>query len=168
MKDGPLPPGVTIRAAQSEDAGAIADLVNPVIRDTAITFTTAEKDPADLAAAIARAPGTFQVAEVDGAVVGYATYFQFRGGPGYAHTMEHSITLAPAARGRGIGRPLMAALEGHARAAGAHSLFAGVSAENPAGVAFHTAIGFRQVAVLPQVGFKFGRWMDLVLLQKFL
>lgn len=157
-----------LRAATPEDAWAIADLANPVIRNTAITFTTAEKDPADLAAAISRAPGTFQVAEEAGVLLGYATYFQFRGGPGYARTMEHTITLAPEARGRGVGRPLMAEIEAHAKASGAHSLFAGVSAENPPGVAFHLAIGFTQVAVLPQVGFKFGRWMDLVLLQKFL
>lgn len=157
-----------IRAATPADAQAIADLVNPVIRDTAITFTTAEKDPTDLATAIADAPKRYQTAEEDGQVLGYATYFQFRGGPGYAHTMEHSIALAPEARGRGIGPQLMQALETEARAEGAHSLFAGVSAENPAGVAFHLAVGFKQVAVLPQVGFKFGRWMDLVLLQKFL
>ena len=157
-----------IRAAVRADAAAIADLVNPVIRETAITFTTAEKTPEDLAEAIAEVPGRYQVAEVDGRVLGYACYFQFRGGPGYARTMEHSIAIAPEARGQGLGRPLMAALEGHAREVGVHSLFAGVSAENPAGVAFHAAIGFRQIAVLPEVGFKFGRWMDLVLMQKFL
>jgi phosphinothricin acetyltransferase len=157
-----------VRAAAPQDAQAIADLVNPVIRDTAITFTTEEKTPADLAAAIADAPGTYQVAEAAGRIVGYAGYTQFRRGPGYARTMEHSITIAPEARGQGVGRGLMAALEAQARAAGVHALWAGVSAENPPGVAFHRAIGFRQVAVLEQVGFKFGRWMDLVLLQKFL
>jgi len=157
-----------IRAAIPSDAPAIAELVNPMIRETAITFTSLEKDPSDLASAIAAAPGTYQVAEVAGGVVGYATYFQFRRGPGYAHTMEHSILLAPQVRGQGVGRPLMGAIEAHARSVGAHSMIAVVSAENPAGVAFHSAIGFQQVAVLPQVGFKFGRWMDAVLLQKFL
>lgn len=157
-----------LRAAAPEDAQAIADLVNPVICETAITFTTEEKNPADLAAAISSAPGTFQIAEVAGRIAGYASYTQFRRGPGYARTMEHSITIAADARGQGVGRGLMAALEAQARGAGVHALWAGVSAENPAGVAFHRAIGFRQVAVLEQVGFKFGRWMDLVLLQKFL
>ena len=156
-----------VRRATPEDAVAIAALVNPVIRDTAITFTTAEKDPEELSHTIAAANGAFHVAEDRGQIVGYATYFQFRGGPGYAHTMEHSIALAPEARGKGAGRSLMTAIERHAKAAGAHSLIAGVSAENPAGIAFHAALGFDEVARLPEVGRKFGRWMDLVLLQKF-
>ena len=62
----------------------------------------------------------------------------------------------------------MQRLESRARDAGAHSLFAGVSAENPAGLAFHARLGFAEVARLQQVGHKFGRYMDLVLMQKFL
>ena len=157
-----------VRSANCKDAEAIAALVNPIIRDTAITFTTAEKDVDALREAISAADGAYHVAELDGDVVGYATYFQFRGGPGYAHTMEHSIALKPEARGSGAGRALMSAIEAHAKARGTHSLIAGVSAENPAGVAFHAAVGFREIAVLPQVGRKFGRWMDLVLMQKLL
>jgi phosphinothricin acetyltransferase len=82
--------------------------------------------------------------------------------------MEHTIILAPAAIGRGLGRSLMAAIEAHARGQGVHSMFAGVSGENAAGIAFHAAIGYVPVAVLHQVGFKFGRWMDLHLMQKLL
>lgn len=160
-----------IRGASAADAAAIAALWNPVIRDTAATFTTALKTPEGLAQDIAQkqADGLgFLVAEEGGQMLGFATYFQFRGGPGYAHTMEHTIHLQGSARGRGVGRALMGALCDHARAGGVHSLWAGVSGENPAGVAFHRAIGFQQIARLPEVGYKFGRWMDLILLQKIL
>ena len=76
--------------------------------------------------------------------------------------------MAANARGRGVGRMLMQALEDHARASGMHSMIAGVSGENPGGVAFHDRLGYAQVAVLPQVGWKFGRWLDLILMQKLL
>ena len=160
-----------LRTAEARDAAGVAAIWNPVIRDTAATFTTLEKTSEGLAADFATraAEGKlFLLAEVEGDILGFATYFQFRNGPGYARTMEHSIILAPAARGRGVGRALMAALEDHARAGGVHSLWAGVSAENPQGLAFHRAIGFAEIARLPEVGHKFGRWMDLVLMQKIL
>jgi L-amino acid N-acyltransferase len=162
---------VILRTAEARDAAGVAAIWNPVIRDTAATFTTLEKTPEGLAADFATraAEGKlFLLAEVAGEILGFATYFQFRNGPGYARTMEHSIILAPAARRRGIGRALMAALEDHVRAGGVHSLWAGVSAENPQGVAFHRSVGFAEIARLPEVGYKFGRWMDLVLMQKIL
>ncbi|WP_335948462.1 MULTISPECIES: GNAT family N-acetyltransferase [Salipiger] len=157
-----------IRPAHAKDAAPLAALWNPWIETTAITFSTALKTPEGLATDIAARGDAFLVAEADGALLGFATFFPFRGGPGYAHTKEHTVILAPEARGRGAGRALMNALEEVARNRQVHSLFAGVSAENPAGVAFHAAIGFTETARLPQVGYKFGRWMDLVLMQKFL
>jgi phosphinothricin acetyltransferase len=80
--------------------------------------------------------------------------------------MEHTIILAPHARGKGAGRALMTAIEDHARAGGAHTLFAGVSGENAEGIAFHTRMGFRPLVTIPEVGHKFGRWLDLVLMMK--
>ncbi|MBF9032401.1 GNAT family N-acetyltransferase [Rhodobacterales bacterium HKCCE3408] len=155
-----------IRPAVPEDAAGIAAIWNPIIRDTIVTFTTAEKTEDELRAAIATQP--FIVAASDDGIEGFTTCFQFRKGPGYAHTMEHTILLTPAARGHGLGRALMDAICEAARGAGAHSLFAGVSGENSAGIAFHAAIGFSEAARLSQVGWKFGRWHDLVLMQKFL
>ncbi|MHC0053875.1 GNAT family N-acetyltransferase [Actibacterium sp. D379-3] len=160
-----------IRAAGPGDIPAIMSIWNPVIRDTLITFNPQEKTAADLAhllAAKADAGHPFLVAEAAGLVLGFATYGAFRSGAGYAHTMEHTVILAPAARGQGTGRALIAGLVAQARAAGAHSLIAGVSAANPGGVAFHAAVGFAEVARLPQVGRKFDQWLDLVLMQKFL
>lgn len=160
-----------VRAAGAADIAGIRPIWNAVIRDTLITFNPVEKTDDDLAALLvgkAAQNYPFLVAEQEGRVAGFATYGQFRGGAGYARTMEHTIILAPAARGRGTGRALLFALEDHARIRGAHSMIAGISAANAAGVAFHAALGYVQVATLPEVGFKFGRWLDLVLMQKFL
>ena len=160
-----------IRSATAADTPRIAAIWNRNIRDTANTFTTAEKTPEGLAQDIATGTAegkAFLVAEDEGQIIGFATYFQFRGGPGYAHTAEHSVMLDEAAQGRGAGRALMVALEDHARGAGMHSLIAGVAGENAAGVAFHAALGYKTIATLPEVGRKFDRWMDLVLMQKLL
>ncbi len=160
-----------IRAARNADLAAILAIWNPVIRDTLVTFNATEKSEADLAAMIGErvaAGYAFLVAEEGGTLAGFATYSQFRGGIGYARTMEHTVILSPAAHGRGIGRALMAAVEDHARNGGAHSMFAGVSGANPEGRAFHAAIGYREVATLREVGWKFGRYLDLVLMQKLL
>ena len=156
-----------VRAARPEDAVAIAGIHNPVIRDTAITFNSVEKTPDMVRETIADLP-CFLVAEEDGRILGFVSYLQFRRGVGYARAMEHTIVLAPEARGQGAGRALMAAAEDHARAAGVGSLWAGISGENPGGVRFHARLGYEDVARLPKVGFKFGRWMDLVLMRKWL
>nr|WP_227420705.1 GNAT family N-acetyltransferase [Roseitranquillus sediminis] len=162
---------MTIRLARPADAASVAAIWNPLIRETTITFNAAEHAEDALAAMIGeRAQGAcaFLVADIDGEVAGFATYAQFRAGIGYRHTMEHTIHLAPSARGRGLGRQLMAALETHAAERGVHSLIAGVSAENPGGRAFHVALGYDEIAVLPEVGRKFGRWIGLHLMQKVL
>ncbi len=101
-------------------------------------------------------------------LAGFATYAQFRGGSGYKTCMEHTIILAPAACGHGHGRALLHALESHAAAAGAHQMMAGISAENPAALRFHAALGYREIARIPEADFKFNRYIDLVLMQKFL
>ena len=155
-----------LRLATPEDAAEMAAIWNPIIRDTAITFTTEEKTLAGLESMIAAPEGTWLVAEEGGKVLGFAGYGVFRGGPGYAHVREHTILLGEGARGRGIGRALMQALEAEARKAGLHALVAGISGENPGAVAFHAALGFEDVGRMPEVGRKFGRFMDLVLMQK--
>lgn len=155
-----------IRPATLADAPAIAALWNPWIRDTAITFASVEKTAADIVSLIETRP-CFFVAETTG-LLGFATYGQFRGGDGYATCMEHTVILSPDARGQGAGRALLQAVEAHARAGGAHQMIAGVSGENPDARAFHAAQGYHEVAILREAGFKFGRFMNLVLMQKFL
>lgn len=160
-----------IRPASVADAPEIIAFWNPLIRDTAITFNPAEKSVTDLTRMIAdkQALGQgFLVAELNGEIVGFASYGQFRAGPGYLHSMELTVILAAPARGFGAGRALVSALEEQARRAGVHVMFGCVSSENPDGVAFHRALGYQQVAYLPEVGFKFGRWMGLHMMQKIL
>ncbi|MFQ5622857.1 MAG: GNAT family N-acetyltransferase [Paracoccaceae bacterium] len=160
-----------IRAARREDAAGIAAIWNDVIRNTPRTFNSVEKTVAEIEALIAaRQSGAdrFFVATIDGKVVGFVTSGPFRSGIGYAHTREHTIHMLPEARGRGLGKRLMSQIEQTAREAGVHSMFAGVSGENPEGVDFHRKLGYREAARLREVGYKYRRWFDLVLLQKFL
>jgi L-amino acid N-acyltransferase YncA len=152
-----------IRPATTADAPTITSIWNHYIGETTVTFLPDEKSVEDVEKMIAT--DVCLVAD-DGGVQGFARYFQFRGGRGYFHTVEHTVLLAPGTAGRGYGRGLMKALMAHAAQAGKHSMWAGVSGENTAGVSFHVALGFEEIARLPEVGFKFGRWIDLVLMQK--
>jgi L-amino acid N-acyltransferase YncA len=161
-----------IRPATVLDAQAIAAIWNPFIENTAITFNPVVKRPeevADLIVSRQTAGHGFLVAcDDEGIITGFATYAQFRSGLGYSKTMEHTIILAPTSKGRGEGRALMAAIEAHAREEGAHQMIAGVSAETVQGIAFHERLGYTEAARIREAGWKFGRHMDLVLMQKFL
>lgn len=160
-----------IRPARAADAPALARLLNHWIEHTAITFNPVPKSEADILAMIAdkaAAGHAFLVAEAGGQVIGQASYGQFRGGVGYKTCMEHSISLLPGTPRTGLGRALLTAVEDHARTAGAHQMIAGISGENAEGRAFHARMGYAHIATIPEAGFKFGRYMDLVLMQKFL
>lgn len=153
-----------IRPAAPADAPGIGRIWNAAIRDTTITFNSIEKSQADIVAAT-QSDNPFFVWD-SGQIMGFSTYFPFRAGIGYLHTVEHSVLLHPDARGQGIGRKLLTHVCDHARAAGKHSLIAVVCMENDAGLAFHQAMGFVHRSTLPEVGYKFGRWLDAVFLQK--
>lgn len=158
-----------IRAATVADTGGVLAIWNDAIRNTSATFNPVEKTAEAFAALLedkAARDHPFFVGVEGKTVLGFATYGAFRNGLGYGRTMEHSILLAPQAQGKGLGRGLMEALFAHGRAHDIHSLWAGVSGENPDGKAFHARLGFEEIAVLPEVGFKFGRWMDLTLMRK--
>lgn len=152
-----------IRPACAEDAKWIADIWNAVIADTLVTFTTDLKTAAQVADIVATQP--VLVLPEQG---GFATYGPFRGGPGYAATVEHTVLLAPQSQGQGLGRAVMHALMDKARSDNRHVMVAGISAANPGAVAFHAALGFDTVAHMPEVGRKAGQWLDLILMQKHL
>lgn len=161
-----------LRNATTQDCPAILEIINEEIRDRLATFKSIERKVEDLIDELAwkqeRAMPMFVAEGPDGQILGYGTYGLFRSGEGYAYTMEHTIMLAAAGQGQGIGRAIMAALEDHARANGVHSLVAAVSAANDPGVRFHAALGYETVGTMPEAGFKGGKWLDLVLMQKLL
>lgn len=154
-----------IRPATPADIPAIRAIINRVIRDTTITFTTTQKTPSDIAKML-DGPTPVLVATHENTVTGYATFGPFRSGPGYTRAAEHSIALDPAAQGQGQGRTLLTATEQAAAQHGITQLIAGISAENATALAFHTACNYVQVGHLPKVGHKFGRDLDLILMQK--
>lgn len=159
-----------IRAATPDDIPAITAIINHVIRATTITFNSVEKSESEVLAMMTdrRALG-FEMFVADvGGVVGYATYVQFRAGVGYARSMEHSVALTDAGQGKGLGRGLMQAVEDHARAGGAHIMVGAITSDNVQSVSFHKALGYDLVGRMPEVGFKFGRYYDLLLMQKIL
>ncbi len=155
-----------VRPAAHQDADAICAIMNATIKDTLNTFTTTLRDPTSVADDIAQRGAAFLVAVDSEQVVGFATYRPFRSGPGYVHTQEHSIQLTAEARGRGVGRALMVQLERAALHAGIHVLVAGISSANRTAIGFHSALGFTEVGRMPEVGHKWGQWLDLILMQK--
>lgn len=163
---------IQIRPARPADAPAIAEIQNALLTTTAIEWTTTPHTADERRAWLVRqeAMGYPVLVAVDGrSVLGWASYAEFRDTakwPGYRFTVEHTIHVAQDAWGRGIGRRLMDALCEAARAAGMHVMVGAVDGENRASLDFHARLGFVEVARMPQVGEKFGRWLDLVLLQK--
>ncbi len=99
-------------------------------------------------------------------VLGFSTFGDFRAWPGYRFTVEHTVHVRSDCRGRGIGRELVQALFPRAAALGKHVMIAGVDGANLASIRFHERLGFERAGELREVGFKFGRWLDLVFLQR--
>lgn len=161
-----------LRDATPADADALKAIMAPVIAGSTASFSSEERDEAAWAEMVTdrlNRGRAFYVAEVQGEVVGYATYDQFRpGNNGYRFTMEHSVYLNDAAQGFGLGRTLMLMVEQHAREAGHHSMIAAIDADNTGSIAFHKALGYAEAGRIPQAGFKFDRWLDVLFLQKFL
>jgi phosphinothricin acetyltransferase len=106
------------------------------------------------------------VATLDDAVIGYASFGDFRAFDGYRFTVENSVYVAEPARRKGAASALLVALIERARAIGKHVMIAGIAGENEISIRLHAKHGFVETARMPEVGFKFGRWLDLVFMQR--
>jgi phosphinothricin acetyltransferase len=157
-----------IRPWQPADSEATLAIFNQAVRETTASWESRPHSVAEWSSWGQRlvADGfLFLVAEQSGQVVGYATTSPFRPSPGYNRTAESSIFLAPPAQGQGLGQRLLAELIGQVRHQGLHALLAAIDATNQASLGLHAKLGFRPAGHLAEVGHKFGRWRDLILVE---
>ena len=160
-----------IRDADAGDTSAMLAIYNDVLKTSTSIFSDVERTPQEQQRWFddRRAQGwPILVACAEDAVIGYASYGPFRTWPGYRHTVENSIYLAPSARGRGIGTQLLHVLVERAESQQLHAVIAGIDGENVGSMRLHEKLGFRKVAELKEVGRKFDRWLDLVFYQRLL
>ena len=160
-----------IRDATLDDMPGLLAIYNEVIRSSTAVYLY---DPVTLDSRIEwlngrRAQGFPVLVAVDGdRVLGFASFGDWRPSAGYLHTVEHTVHVAADQRGKGVGRALMLPLFERARAMNKHVMIGGIDAENAASIAFHQRLGFEKVSHFREVGRKFGRWLDLAQMQKFL
>ncbi|HUI10869.1 MAG TPA: GNAT family N-acetyltransferase [Bacteroidota bacterium] len=157
----------TVRRAVQDDLEAITAIYNEAVLTTTATFDTEPKTAADRLAWFRSHGGRFTVlvAEVDGRVAGWASLSPWSDRPAYDDTAETSVYVGSAYRGRGIGRSLYAALIAGAKEEHFHTLLARVAGESEASLRLHERCGFRTVGTMKEVGRKFGRLLDVHLLQ---
>jgi phosphinothricin acetyltransferase len=163
------PAMITVRDAADADIGAILAITNDAILTTTANWNVT---PVTLAARTAwvaerrRAGLPVLVAERGGRVIAFGSFGPFRPFEGYLHTVEHGLYVDAAAQRAGAGKALLGALIARAEAMSMHVMVAAIEARNEASLALHAGFGFVRVGLMPEVGRKFDRWLDLVLMQK--
>lgn len=161
-----------IRPAQRADLPQILAIYNEIIENSTAVYslvpTTLEERTAWFDAR-ERAGFPVLVAVEGGEVLGFSTFGEFRGAwPGYRYSVEHSVHVRADQRGRGLGRALLQALFAPAVQMGKHLMIGAIDADNQASIRLHEQLGFEKVAHFHEVGHKFGRWLDLVFMQRYL
>jgi len=159
---------MTIRPATERDLPEILRIYNHAVEHTTAVFEyrphTIDMRREWFRAKQAASLPVLVAGEV-GAVRGFATYGPFRAWPAYKYSVEHSVYVDPAVHRQGIGSALVRAVLDEARARNLHVVMAGITSDNGVSLRLHERLGFKEVAHIPEVGFKFGRWLDLKLLQ---
>ena len=157
-----------LRIASEADIPAILNIYGPYVLTSTATFEYTVPSPEEFTRRFRSITARFPwlVYEEAGVILGYAYASAPFTRAAYAWCAEPSVYLRPDARGRGIGRELYRALEAILKYQGFQLLYALVTGENTASLSFHRALGYETLAVFPDCGFKFGRWLDLNWLQK--
>ena len=162
-------PAFTLEDATRQDLPEVLGIYNEVIRNSTAVYSEVEfsAERGDAWFAAKRSQGfPLVVARDASGIAGFGTLGEFRPWPCYGHSVEHSVHVRSDLRGRGIGRALLLELVERARRLHKHVMIAGVDAENLASIRLHQSMGFVVVGHLHEVGFKFGRWLDLVFLER--
>lgn len=152
-------------------AGAILDIFNDAILHSTALYEYKPRTAQDMERWFeAKRTGGFPVLGLEdptsGELLAFASYGTFRAFPAFKYSAEHSVYVHPGQRGRGLGLQMMTALIERARQRGnVHALIGAIDATNAGSIALHQRLGFQSVGTLPQVGFKFGRWLDLAFYQ---
>ena len=150
-------------------AGAILGILNEAILSSTALYDYKPRPLQSMGTWFeTKANGQFPVIGLEdgnGVLLAFGSYGTFRAFPAYKYTVEHSVYVHKDHRGKGLGRVVMQELIETARRQGIHSMIGGIDAANAGSIALHERLGFRHVGTLPQVGFKFGRWLDLAFYQ---
>ena len=161
-----------IRNATPADAAALARIYNRYVLDTTVTFEETAVPDGEMASRIAEVQAVglpWLVAEDNaGTVLGHAYASKWKGRCAYRFALETTVYLDASAHRQGIGRQLYGRLLALLRDAGMHVAIGGIALPNEASIALHEKLGFRKVGQFEQVGFKFGRWVDVGYWQLFL
>ena len=158
-----------VRPATHDDLPGILEIYNDAVLTTTATYDyeprTLEHRAAWFDDHLKSDYAVFVAVSDEGRVVGWSALNRYHDRKGYEFTAENSVYVAADRRGKGIGKLLMKPLIESARKRGLHAILAGIDAENEASVKLHASFGFVKVAQLKQVGFKFGRWLDVIYME---
>jgi L-amino acid N-acyltransferase YncA len=161
---------IRIRPSRDEDVEAIARIYAHHVLHGTGTFETEPPTAAEMAARRADVLGKglpWLVAEVDGVIAGFAYGNWFKPRAAYRYSVEDSIYLAPGQAGKGLGRALLAEWLARCEAAGIRKVMAVIGdSANAGSIGVHTALGFEPVGTVQSCGWKFGRWLDIVIMQR--
>lgn len=161
---------LTVRAASDGDVDAITSIYGHAVESGLASFEYDPPDRAEMArrrAAVLAGGYPYLVAERDGVVLGYAYASVYRTRPAYRFVAENSVYVKPGAHGGGIGKALLSRLIADCAALGLRQMIAVIGdLGNHGSIALHRSCGFALIGVLPAVGWKHGRWVDSVLMQR--
>lgn len=161
-----------IRDATPADLPGVRDIYNDAVRRTTAIWNEREVDLDDRrrwhAARTALGYPVLVAVDADGTVAGYTSFGDFRAFEGYRHTVEHSVYVHSNHRRQGVARRLIEALVERAGKLDKHVMVGAIAGDNDASIRLHAALGFHEVGRMPEAGTKFGRWLDLVLMQRLL